>query len=30
MEKSSIKDVFNQKFKDLEERRDEIGDEKYE
>jgi hypothetical protein len=30
MEKSSIKDVFNQKFKDLEEKRDEIGEEKYE
>jgi len=30
MEKSSIKDVFNQKFKDLEDKWNEIGEEKYE
>lgn len=30
MEKSSIKDVFNQKLKDLDAKRAEIGEDKYE
>ena len=30
MEKSSIKDVFNQKLKELDARREEIGEDKYE
>jgi hypothetical protein len=30
MEKSSIKDVFNQKLKDLDNKRNEIGEDKYE